>query len=354
MAPGRNPVTRVAWAAGRTTAVAPRPRDGLARADRISVLAAICLTIVATALGVHTGYRTVDVDEVVYHRTLVAMQDGRGYYPAMRDALVDKEGAPPSQVRSVRPPTLYLLLSRAPAATWRYAVGGVYLAVLLMAWRLARATHRYGGPIAVLLCGMWMLGAAPFLFLHAEIWGLPFLLAAALAVRHRRWALAAVAVAVAALLREIFVLPLLVGLAVSPRRRPWVVALVVVAALGLVHAALAGHILVPDGREPAFGKSGLSPRYILSALSPSDRPAGWLLGVTGNVLGFLGLHRWWKDDPAARLVLPFAAVMVPLTVFLGREYWALSFGPAVMCFAPAGLAAFERYRDSTSSRNLPV
>lgn len=338
----------------RRAGVTPRPRTGLARADRISILAAICFTLVATALGLHTGYRTVDVDEVVFQRTLVAMQDGRGYYPAMRDALVDKEGAPPSQVRSVRPPTLYLLLSRFPADSWRYLVGSVYLAVLLMAWRLARTTHRYGGPLAVLMCGMWMLGAAEVLFLHTELWGLPFLLAGALAMRHRRWALAAVAVALAAVLREIFVLPLLVGLVISPRRRPWVVAVVVVGALGILHAVLASDILVPDGREAAFGKSGLSPSYILSALSPSDRPLGWVLGMVGNALGFLGLQRWRKDDLAARLVLPFALVMVPLTIFLGREYWGLAFGPAVACFAPAGLAALERYRESTSARNLPV
>ena len=324
------------------------------RVDRIAVMAAACLAIVATALGVHTGYSTVDVDEVVYRNTLVAMRDGAGYYPAMRDALVDKEGTPPSQIRSVRPPALYLALARFPEPAWRYLAGAAYLAILMLAWRLGRPLHRLGGPIAVFLSGMWVLGAAQYLFLHAELWGLPFLLAGALALRNRRWGLAALAVAVAAVLREIYVLPLLFGLALVPRRRPWVVAVIVVGALGAVHAGLAADILDPNGREAAFGKSGLGPRYILSALSPSDQPLGWLLGALGGVLGGLGLHRWWKDDPAVRLVLPFAAVMVPLTVLLGREYWGLAFGPAVMCFAPAGLAALDRYRARTSARNLPV
>ena len=79
----------------------------------------------ATALGIRTGYRTVDVDEVVCRDTVVAMQHGHGYYPAMRDALVAKEGAPPSQVRAVRPPTLYLFLARFPERSWRYLVGAV-------------------------------------------------------------------------------------------------------------------------------------------------------------------------------------------------------------------------------------
>ena len=61
-------------------------------ADAVSVLFAILLSITAVLLGVHTGYRTLDVDEVVYHDTLVAMTHGEGYYPAMRDALVREEG----------------------------------------------------------------------------------------------------------------------------------------------------------------------------------------------------------------------------------------------------------------------
>ena len=323
------------------------------RADRIAVVAAVCLAVVATALGVGTGYRTVDVDEVVYRNTVVAMREGQGYYPAMRDALVAKEGAPPSQIRSVRPPTLYLVLARFPERTWRYLVGAVYLAVLLLAWRLARPLHAYGGPIGVVSAGMWVLGAAPVLFLHTELWGLPFLLAAALALRNRRWALAALALAIAALLREIYVLPLLLGLAVAPRRRAWVGAVVVVAGLAFVHAGLASDILSPDGREAAFGKSGLSPGYVLSALSPSDRPLGWLFGIAGGILGFLGLRRLWPDDAAARVILPFAAVMAPLTVLVGREYWGLAYGPAVACFAPAALAALSaRYR--ASAAQVPV
>ena len=324
------------------------------RADRVAVLAALALAVVATVLGIRTGYRTVDVDEVVYRDTMVAMRHGAGYYPAMRDALAAKEGAPPSQIRSVRPPALYLALARVPERTWRYLAAAPYLAIVILAWRLGRPLHPYGGPIAVLLAGMWVVGAAQFLFLHAELWGLPFLLAGALAMRNQRWALAALAVATAALLREIYVLPLLIGLAVAPRRRAWVAAAVVVGALGAVHAVMAADILDPQGKEAAFGKSGLGLRYILSALSPSDQPLGWVLGVAGGVLGVVGLRRRWNEDAAARLVLPFAAIMVPLTVFLGREYWGLAFGPAVACFAPAGVAALQHYRASTSARNLPV
>ena len=45
-------------------------------------MAAACFTVIAVLLGVHTGYRTVDVDEVVFHRTIVAMRAGaaRSYW----------------------------------------------------------------------------------------------------------------------------------------------------------------------------------------------------------------------------------------------------------------------------------
>lgn len=331
------------------------PRLGLS-ADRASVVLAAFLALAAVLLGVRTGYRTADVDEVVFHDTLVSMADGQGYYPAMREALVTKEGAPPTQIRSIRPPTLYLVLARFPPASWRYLVGAVYLAVLLLAWQLGRPLHPAGGPISVVLAGMWLLAASPVLYLHTELWGLPLLMAGALAFRRRRWALAAGAVAAAALLREIYVIPLIIGLVAAPRRRPWWIAVAIVGALGLAHAGLARDVLAESGKEAPFGASGLSLRYILSALSPSSQPVGWLLGAAGGILGMVGLRSRWDDDLAARLLLPFAAVMVPLTVFIGREYWSLAFGPAVACFAPAGLAAWERYRSrpSTGARNLPV
>ena len=310
-------------------------------ADRVAVAAAVILALLATMIGVRTGYGLVDVDELVFRDTLVSMQGGEGYYPAMRDALVVKEGAPPTQVRSIRPPTLYLVLSRFPEGSWRYLVGAVYLAVLLLAWRLGRTLHRYGGPIAVTVAGMWVLGATEVLFLHTELWGLPFLLAAALALRHERWALAAVSVGVAALMREIYVLPLLFGLVLVPRRRAWAATLVVVVVLGVIHADLASGVLADQGREAAFGQSGHGFRYILSALSPSDRIFGWVIGIPSLVLGFFGLAQEWREDAGARLLLPFAAVMVLLTVLVGREYWSLTFGPALACFVPAALAEFS-------------
>jgi hypothetical protein len=51
----------------------------------------------------------------------------------------------------------------------------------------------------------------------------------------------------------------------------------------------------------------------------------------------------WLERDAGRATMRRAA-----RHFLGREYWGLAFGPALACFAPAGL---DYLRASTRARN---
>ena len=315
---------------------------------RVAIALAVLLAALAVGVGLHAGYREMDVDELVYRRTLVAMRHGENYYGAMRDALVRKEGAPPTEVRSVRPPTMFLLLYRLPPSSWRWVVGVVYLATLLLVWRLAPAPTEWAQPAAVVLGGFWVIGAAPLLFLHSELWGLPLFLGGLVAFRHRRWEVAAVLFGGAVLFRETYAVAFVLALALAGRRRAFWAAAAVLVALAAVHVALAQQALSAHGREPAFGASGLSPHYILSALSPSDRPVGWAIGLAGDALGLCAVLRLRRTDLAARLVLAVAAVLVPATIFFGRQYWGITFGVALACFAPAALA-----RTTTPSAAAP-
>src|SRR4051812_45641457 len=196
--------------------------------DRVSIALVVPLAALAVAIGLRAGESTPDTDELVYRRTLVSMQHGSGYYDAMRTALVRKEGAPPSQVRSVRPPTMFLLLRWFPRSTWRWDVGLVYLAVLLLAWRLSRAMAPWAGPVAVALSAVWLFGASSRLYLHSELWGLPFLLGGALACRSGRWAVGAGLLAAAVLFRETYAVSFLAALVFAGgarERRPlWMAA----------------------------------------------------------------------------------------------------------------------------------
>src|SRR4051794_15307205 len=180
------------------------------------------------------------------------MEHGAGYYRAMRVALVRKEGAPPSQVRSVRPPTMFLLVRPFPRSSWRWIVGLVYLAVLLLAWRLSRVMAPWGGPVGVALSGVWLFGAAPRLYLHSELWGLPFLLGGALAMRSERWSVAAGLLAGAVLFRETYAVAFVAGLLWTERRRPFWIAATVLVVLGGVHVWLAQAALSPHGKENAL------------------------------------------------------------------------------------------------------
>ncbi|HVV36946.1 MAG TPA: hypothetical protein VHC63_10120 [Acidimicrobiales bacterium] len=300
---------------------------------------ALVFAVLATVMGLRTNPHLEDVDEAVYSHTLVAMQHGMGYYPAMREALVSKEGAPPSEIRAVRPPTMFVVVSAIPRPLWRWAVGLVFLASLLLAWRLGRSVEQFGGPIAVAVMGLWLMSASAFLYLHAELWGLPLLLGGVLALRNERWAAAAVLLASAAAVRELYAVAFVVGFVVTQDRKWWWPVGALGAGFAVVHAGLASAILSPTGTQTPFGTDHLTWQYVCNALSPFDHPLGWFVGLAGGALGAAGLVRRWGYDRGARTLLLHAAVMVPLAVFVGRNYWALTMGPAVACFAAEGVVA---------------
>ena len=315
-------------------------------AERWAVGLIALFAALAIYVGLRSGYRIVDVDELVYLRTLTAMRHGVSYYAAMRHALVLKEGAAPTQIRSIRPPTMFLVLACFPAWSWRWLVGGIYVAVLVCAWRLGRVPSLWGGPLAVALVGFWLLGAAPLLFLHAELWGLPFALAGVLAARRDRWALAAACVGAAVLFRELYAVLFVAGLMFTPRRRPWAVVAMALVALAAVHAALASSVLAAHGREAAFGSGGRGLMYVLTAISPSGSVLGWLIGILTTVGGIWALapRVTVHENAMERIVSGYVAVMIPLTLVLGRDYWGLTFGPLLACFVPTTVLSLRPHR----------
>lgn len=306
------------------------------KSDYVAAVLVLSLSVVAVLVGVHAGHKVMDVDEIVYERVLRAMHSGAGYYDSMRHALILKEGAPATQLRSFRPPTLFLLLARLPPSSWRWIVGIVYVAVLTTAWRLGRSPYPVGGPIAVVLTATWVIAAAPLLYLHAELWGLPFALAGILAAKRDRWGSAAILIGAAVVFRELYGVLFVFGFLLAPKRKPWVIVGLGLTALGTIHWVLVSAVLSDHGREAPFGKGIPSLSHALSSIGPSDSVLGYVLGIVTLVGGMSGLI-WQARKPtgaAARIALAFVVVMIPVTVEFGRVYWALCFGPVLACNVP--------------------
>jgi hypothetical protein len=304
-------------------------------ADVLSVVLVVFITALAIRSGINTGYGTVDTDEAVYRGTLLRMRGGEEYYAAMRDSLVQDKNERPTQLRSIRPPTLYLALRWLPPGSWRWVVGAAYLAMLLAAWRLGRPHGVVGGPLACVAVGVWVLGFADLLFLHTELWGAPLFMGGLLAVRRRDDRVGAGLIFAATVLRELFGLGLLLGLLSARRRRPWVVAIAVVAVLVVVHAFFASHVLAAKGYEASFGNEHRTLAFLRTLISPGGSSSDYLFGVLTIAAGAIGAARAWASDSAARLVLPFSLVMLLLTVWSTRRYWSPVWAPPLACFIPA-------------------
>lgn len=313
-----------------------RGRLAARRLDVIAVLMALAFASVAVVSGLQTGYSRMDVDERVYHDTLLHMRAGESYYPAMRDALVRDKNERPTALRSLRPPTLFLLLRPLPPSSWRWVVGLVYLAIALLAWRLGRFFGALGGPVAVALAGIWLFGFTDVLFLHSEVWGLPFFMAGVVALRRQRDAEAAAWMTAATLFRELFALGLLLGF-VLRRRRAWLVAVAVVGVALLVHALLARAALSPTGHDAGFGNEHRTLAFLLALVSPARERAAYAFGVMAAILGIAGGVRSRRSDPAAHLVVTYSVTLIVLSAYATRAYWSAAWAPLLASYVPGAI-----------------
>jgi hypothetical protein len=347
------------------TAVRPNPpgRSGLVmraeRGDRVIDAVALAmvgvLAVAVTISGVHTGWRLMDADELVYRRTLLAMQHGQGFYQAQRAALILKEHRPPTSVRAIRPPTLYLVLRWLPEASWRWIVGFVYLADLSLAWRLARRYGAFAGAVAVSIAAIWLFGFTGYLFLHAEVWGLPLFLAGALALRSRRVWTAVVLFLAAACMRELYLTGLLAGLALAvasgwrvrplaPRAwlgrvGPWLAGMFLAAMLYAVHSAFAETVLSAHGYNARFGNEHRTTAFLLRLMAPIVSSGGETFGIAVTVIGLIGVARVARRDPAAVVCGVSGAFLLAASVWATRVYWNACWAIPLAAFAPVAFGA---------------
>ena len=303
----------------------------LVEARHRAVVLAVALAFVGTVAGLRSDGPVRDVDEAVFRAALTGMAEGDGYYDAMATALVAKEGQRPSDVRALRPPTLFVLLHRLPPAAWRVLAGAVAALGMVLAGRRAGGRREVAG---VALAGAWFVPALSYLYLHGELWGAPLLLAGLLALRRGRDDVAAGALLAATMVRELFVAALVVGVVVRRgRRAPWLAALGVVGVVGAAHVVLASGVLDPGGGQVALGNEARSVGNVLRLLGPGTGPLSAVVGVGTLVAGLWRAGRDVGRDAAASLVAPLGALFVVAVVVATRGYWLLCVAPALAAFA---------------------
>jgi len=161
---------------------------------------------------------------------------------------------------------------------------------------------------------------------------------------------AAALIAIAAVIRELYGLGLVLGLLFGKRKWIWLVAISVVVGLAGVHYSLARDVLVAHGHQVALGNEPITFHSVLRFISPGDRTAAFVLGLSMLVLGFVGAVRHFQDQ-SARILLPFATVMIVAGIVATRSYWNLTYGPALSSFAPA--ATTLRRRATEPGHPLP-
>jgi len=317
------------------------------RLRRGCAAAALALCAVYAVLPPARGHESF-VDQVINRETVDAMRHGRGYYPAMDQAL-RRHGGAVSSVRAFREPPVFLLwrLLPGPRAVWLLYVGLVAVTAFLLldlttapwivplvAWYLLNAARPH-------VAGVWFDQD-----LIVELWVVPAVAGLLWAWRRGRWVLAAVLAALAFLVRELAAGLLAGGLLAAEvlrrPRRPWLVAIAAAIVGYGVHSLLTGPHLVAHGHEISLlGTGGL------------DR-VGTMMVVGLRHPLVLGPPLWalaaWRvaSDRALRLLVPFY-VTLPLTgLLVGRDYWGYLVVPFVILWAGETVArVVTKVRDRT-------
>jgi hypothetical protein len=297
------------------------------KGQRWIATAAIILGVLFVALATPSAPDTVDLDHGAHAATLKAMGEV-GYYQAMNDAMVVRDGGPSGSVRSFRLPTVFWAWGALPNVFWAY-VPLLMLVMIALAWGVRR-------PLVAPVIALYLIAQAfPYLddrgwhgqWLTVEIWAvLPAM--GAVILWHRRRDLAAAAFATAAaFLREHLVL-LLMGGAVQAWREqrrvwPWLLGLISFAAYYLWHATQALTFVAEVGfEEPLFANGAVAHIGLMAGFG---LPLSVVLGP--QLIGF-ALWRCRKD------LMTVGLLLLPLSGLLTlRSYWGLMIVPVAMLIA---------------------
>jgi hypothetical protein len=268
------------------------------------------------------------IDHALFTRTVEEMRSGLGYYESMENAFAEVYGPERSElietVRAFRPPTTFLL--------WRFIgsdslVWLLYLFICALTGVLAASLAKQ--PLFGILVAVYMLTLGMFLrngqwiaqFTTSELWALPAMFGASLAVKHRQWWLAAALALCAATVRETAGTLLIVGAALAAAgrlpRAPWFSAATAGVGLYGLHAYLAAPF-IDRGAAAVLPTPARIPETFFSMIG-FGLPGGALLG---SILWLAAMrHVLIRFDNG---LLLSAFLWLPLGgLLLDRPYWGV-------------------------------
>jgi hypothetical protein len=303
-------------------------------------LFAVATSVIAIVWLSPRSVSWVNGDLVAYQRTVDLMRGDQGYYPAMTQALRETSG-PPSTVAAYRTPTIFWLW-RWTGLSWPLVfvvIVSCGVLVGILSWPLAGLGVMFWLVVTAFPPGSEQWG-------YQEPWAVLALLFGLLALRHERWDLAALAILVAALVRETAVLALAGGLvgALWFKRPawPWLAGLTTWFAFMAWHATKARPFLT-DGYRPGSGAVGIG--------GVMDMAGVWL-GPIGIIIVLAALWRA-RFSPDWFICAPILVVVPLAGLIIFRPYWSWLCLPIAVALLGArpGTTTEERGARRTGCRN---
>ncbi|MCU1450517.1 MAG: hypothetical protein JWP02_2687 [Acidimicrobiales bacterium] len=318
------------------------PSVGSAAMPRRLAAAAVVVIGVAFLFVPPQQPHVYDNDQLVYARTVAGMRRGESYYKAAAASYRSVGGAVET-TRAFRPPTAFLLWRWIPTRLlWPSFVVAVAMVSGLLLLRVTSV------PLVVPVVTIYLLtlGRAGVEYLFVELWAVPLVAAALLAVERRRWWAAAGLALVATAVRELAGVLLIGALAAAivHRRpwRPWVASIAAAGGLYALHVTLLQPYLVARGSEERLlGTGSLGAMLDMAGF---QLPAHQVVGALLWALAIVGLVRTRR----VALLGPYA--MLPaLGLLADRPYWRAMAEPFLMVWAGEGVVALRRLSTRSST-----
>lgn len=283
------------------------------------------------------------IDHALFTEAVDEMRSGSGYYQAMEDAFAVVYGPERAEltesVRGFRPPTTFLLWRLLPneRAIWLLFVAVAAVCGILASQLAAQPIA--GVVVTAYLLAVGMLnvnGTWTAQFAATELWAIPFMLGAVLAIRRERWWLAAGLGLAAVAIRETSATLLLAGLGLALLGRvpwkPWVTSAVAAGGLYAGHAALAGPFIEP-GLAAALPSRAEIPGSLLRIVG-FGLPAGPVIGL---VLWLIAGWFVWRTQKHPLLLLSYLSLPL-IGLVLERHYWGILVVPFTLIWGIDGLS----------------